>query len=240
MVTLVSTQSETLLDAQLAAIRMRIQTAETQFGRRPGSVALLAVSKQQPITRLLAAYTAGQRAFGESYVNEALTKQAVLREQLIDWHFIGRIQTNKTRLIANHFNWVHSVSDFTHAQRLSQQRPPDLPPLHICIQVNISAEETKNGLAPAALADFIKIVRELPRLSIEGLMTLPAQTDDFSIQRRTFADLRTLRDQLAKPELPLTTLSMGTSDDLEAAIAEGATIVRVGTALFGARAGDHF
>jgi len=220
---------------QLAAVRARIRAAETRAGRAPGSVTLLAVSKGQPAPRLAAAHAAGQTAFGESYLNEALEKIAALAPRALEWHFIGRVQSNKTRALATHFAWLHSLADVTHARRLNDQRPPELPPLNVCIQINIAGEARKAGLAPAAVADFIAAVRPLPRLRLAGLMTLPPETADEAAQRAPFAALRALRDRLATPELPLATLSMGMSQDLEAAIAEGATLVRVGTALFGAR-----
>lgn len=225
-----------LIAQRLAAVRARIRAAEERAGRAPGSVALLAVSKGQPAARLAAAHAAGQHAFGESYLNEALGKITALAEQALEWHFIGRIQSNKTRAVASHFAWVHSLADLGHARRLNDQRPPELPPLQVCIQVNIAGETSKAGLAPAAVAEFIAAVRTLPRLHLAGLMTLPPPATDQAAQRAPFAALRALRDRLATPELPLATLSMGMSQDLEAAIAEGATLVRVGTAIFGERA----
>ncbi len=219
----------------LARVRARMRDAERRFGREPGSVALLAVSKVQAPAKIAAAFDAGQTAFGESYIQEAVEKMDALAGLPLEWHFIGRIQANKTRLISERFDWVHSLGDLQHARRLGAQRPPGHPPLKVCIQVNLSGEPTKGGLAPDALAGFIAAASEIEGIHIEGLMTLPAPTDDFDAQRGAFAHLRTLRDQVAQTGLPLATLSMGMSDDLEAAIAEGASIVRVGTALFGPR-----
>jgi pyridoxal phosphate enzyme (YggS family) len=219
----------------LDAVRRRIAEAEVRFDRAPGSVQLLAVSKVQPARKIAAAYAAGQLAFGESYAQEALEKQAELRHLPLHWHFIGRVQSNKTRDIAAGFDWVHSVFELKHAHRLGNQRPPGRGPLKLCIQVNVSGEASKGGLEPAQVADFITACAAIDGIRVEGLMTLPAPSADIDSQRRPFATLRALRDRLATPELPLPVLSMGMSADLEAAIAEGATIVRVGTAIFGSR-----
>jgi pyridoxal phosphate enzyme (YggS family) len=228
------TRQQSIVD-NLARVHERIATAEARYGRPPGSVALLAVSKVQDAERVAAAAAAGQRAFGESYVQEALDKQAALAALDLTWHFIGRVQTNKTREIAEHFDVVHGLCDLKHARRLGAQRPTAAGPLSVCVQVNLSGEASKAGLAPAAVADFIAACRAIDGLSVQGLMTLPAPVDDLAGQRRPFAALRALRDQLATAALPLATLSMGMTADLEAAIAEGATIVRVGTAIFGPR-----
>lgn len=219
----------------LTVVRQRIAEAEARFGRAPGSVQLLAVSKVQPTEKIAAAYAAGQTAFGESYAQEALEKQAKLRHLPLHWHFIGRVQSNKTHDIAASFDWVHSVFELKHARRLGRQRPPERGPLKLCVQVNVSGEASKGGLEPEQVADFIAECAAIEGVSVEGLMTLPAPSADLDSQRRPFATLRALRDRLATPERPLTTLSMGMSADLEAAIAEGATIVRVGTAIFGSR-----
>lgn len=226
----------TAIAERLERVRTRIHDAERRFGRAAGSVALLAVSKVQPAAKIVAAHAAGQTAFGESYAQEALPKQAELDALGLEWHFIGRVQSNKTRDIAAGFDWVHSLCDIKHARRLNGQRRDDQPPLRVCLQVNLSGETSKAGLAPEQVAAFIDACAGLDRLRIEGLMTLPAASADFDAQRRPFAALRALRDALARPNLPLPVLSMGMSDDLEAAIAEGATIVRVGTAIFGPRA----
>jgi PLP dependent protein len=230
----VSTDQQTVAHG-LDAVRRRIAEAEARFGRAPGSVQLLAVSKVQPAHKIAAAYAAGQTAFGESYAQEALEKQAELRHLPLHWHFIGRIQSNKTRDIAAGFDWVHSVFELKHARRLGSQRAPERGPLKLCIQVNVSGEVSKGGLEPTQVADFITACVAIDGIRVEGLMTLPAPSADLDSQRRPFAALRELRDRLATPELPLPVLSLGMSADLEAAIAEGATIVRVGTAIFGSR-----
>lgn len=217
----------------------RIRAATERAGRPAGSVALIAVSKKQPAEAIRAAHAAGQRAFGESYLQEALDKQALLADLTdIEWHFIGRIQSNKTRQIAAHFDWVHGVAEAAHARRLSEQRPASRPPLNICLQVNLSGEASKGGVTPDEVGALLEQCRDLPGLRVRGLMTLPAPSDDEVEQRRPFRALRELRDRLATPECPLDVLSMGMSDDLEAAILEGATQVRIGTAVFGARPTD--
>ena len=221
--------------ANLANVYGRIRLAEQQFGRTPGSVRLVAVSKRQHIQKIRAAWEAGQGSFGESYVQEALTKMAALGGLPLEWHFIGRIQSNKTQEIATHFHWVHGLADLRHAQRLSQQRPVELDPLRVCVQVNLSGETSKAGIAPEAAEDFIAACRELPNLQVRGLMTLPPPAQGEEAQRKPFRALRQLRDAVSKPCCPLLELSMGMSADLEAAIAEGATLVRVGTAIFGKR-----
>jgi len=219
----------------LAAVQEQITQAEQRFHRQPGSVALLAVSKAKPATAIRAVATAGQRCFGENYLQEALQKIAELHDLQLEWHFIGPIQSNKTHSIAEHFAWVHSVDRLKIAQRLSQHRPPQLPPLNICLQVNISAEASKSGLAVDEVATIAKQVLVLPGLHLRGLMAIPAPSDDFVEQRHAFAQLRQLQEQLCHDGIPLDTLSMGMSADIDAAIAEGATIVRVGTAIFGTR-----
>jgi pyridoxal phosphate enzyme (YggS family) len=220
----------------LAAVRARIAAAEARFGRAPGSVALLAVSKKQEPAKIRAAHAAGHRAFGESYLQEALGKMDALADlDAVEWHFIGRVQGNKTRPIAERFAWVHSLSDPHHARRLSDQRPEDLPPLRVCLQVNLSGEASKSGVAPEDAAALLAACDGLPGIEVVGLMTLPALTETEEAQRAPFRALRTLRERLATPARPLPVLSMGTTDDLEAAVAEGATIVRIGTAVFGPR-----
>jgi len=206
-----------------------------QFNRPADSIQLLAVSKTRPATDIQDALAAGQRQFGESYLQEALEKIQQLSDSQAIWHFIGRIQSNKTRAIAENFDWVHSLYSVKHAQRLNSQRPDHLPPLKICLQINLNREQTKGGIPPNEAAELVVGIRELPRLLLQGLMTLPASSSDFDQQRQPFRALRELRDQLATDDLPLATLSMGMSGDLEAAIAEGATIVRIGTAIFGPR-----
>lgn len=224
------------IPGRLREVQARIQAATKRAQRPPDAVALLAVSKTHGAGAVRAAYTAGQRAFGESYVQEAIEKIALLTDLTdIQWHFTGRIQANKTRQIAARFDWVHGLSDPAHARRLSEQRPSDLPPLKVCIQVNLGGEATKGGVEPDAVAAMIAACEALPGLDVRGLMTLPAPAEDEDAQRVPFRALRLLRDRLATPNRPLDCLSMGMSDDLEAAILEGATLVRVGTAVFGPR-----
>jgi len=222
--------------ANLQAVRARIERAALAAGRAPGEVALLAVSKTFPAGHLTEAHAAGQRAFGENYVQEAVEKITELADLPLEWHFIGPIQSNKTALIAQHFHWVHGIEREKIAQRLDAARPPGLPPLDVCIQVNVSGEGSKSGVAPGAEAALADAIARLPRLRLRGLMAIPEPTRDAALARRRFALLRQLKEALAVRGHALDTLSMGMSDDLEAAIAEGATIVRVGTAIFGKRA----
>lgn len=221
--------------ARLHTVLGRIRAAEQRFQRPPGAVRLLAVSKTQPAAAIAALAAAGQRDFGENYFQEALDKMTELATLELEWHFIGPMQANKTRGIAEHFAWVHSVDRLKIAERLSAQRPDHLPPLNVCLQVNIDREPTKHGLDEAELAEVAHAVATLPRLRLRGLMAIPAPAAEFAAQRRPFARLRKLRERLADAGLVLDTLSAGMSDDLEAAIAEGATLVRIGTALFGSR-----
>ena len=220
---------------RLHAVLGRIRAAEQRFQRPPGAVRLLAVGKTQPAAAIAALAAAGQRDFGENYFQEALDKMTELATLELEWHFIGPMQANKTRGIAEHFAWVHSVDRLKIAERLSAQRPDHLPPLNVCLQVNIDREPTKHGLDEAELAEVAHAVDTLPRLRLRGLMAIPAPAAEFTAQRRPFAQLRKLRERLADAGLVLDTLSAGMSDDLEAAIAEGATLVRIGTALFGSR-----
>lgn len=223
------------IPTNLKQVTARIRAAELRFGRAPGSVQLLAVSKTQPAEAIRRAHLAGQRRFGESYIQEALAKMAQLEGCLLEWHFIGPVQSNKTKQIAAHFDWVHSIDRVKIAERLDAQRPPGLPPLNVCLQVNISDEQTKSGIAPAELPALAAAVASLGRLRLRGLMTIPAPCDDLAQQRRPFHTLRMALESLNAQGLGLDTLSMGMSDDLEAAVAEGATIVRIGTAVFGER-----
>jgi pyridoxal phosphate enzyme (YggS family) len=225
--------------ANLQAVEATIEAAAVAAGRPASSVHLLVVSKTFPPEAVLEAMAAGQRAFGENYLQEALDKmQAVVRMApgaALEWHFIGPIQSNKTRPIATHFQWVHSVEKLKTAQRLSEQRPPELGPLNICLQVNISGEESKSGASVDELPELAQQVAALPNLRLRGLMAIPAPQDDLAMQREPFARLRTLFEGLRRDGLALDTLSMGMSADLTAAVQEGATIVRVGSAIFGAR-----
>ena len=220
---------------RLAEVEQRIRLAEQRYSRAPGSVRLLAVSKTHPAAFISEALAAGQYRFGENYLQEALEKIGQLRDQRLEWHFIGRIQSNKTRGIAENFHWVHSLYSIAHARRLNDQRPPDLPPLNVCLQILIDNEATKGGIAPEEAGNLIAHFSELPRLRLRGLMTLPAPVQGLENQRIAFHRLRLIREQLKSPEFGLETLSRGMTADLEAAIAEGATIVRVGTAIFGPR-----
>ncbi|WP_313297888.1 YggS family pyridoxal phosphate-dependent enzyme [Pseudomonas sp.] len=216
----------------LSALAARIERAALAAGRDPASVRLLAVSKTKPASAIREAHAAGVLDVGENYLQEALAKQLELAELPLIWHFIGPIQSNKTKAIAEHFDWVHSVDRLKIAQRLSEQRPAHLAPLNICLQVNVSGEDSKSGCAPADLASLANAVAALPNLRLRGLMAIPEPSDDRASQEAAFAILRQLQHGL---DLPLDTLSMGMSHDLEAAIAQGATWVRIGTALFGAR-----
>ncbi|VAX06490.1 UPF0001 protein YggS [hydrothermal vent metagenome] len=221
--------------SRLIKVQQEIDEATARFGRAAGQIQLLAVSKTRPTQDIQAALDAGQHYFGESYLQEAMRKIQAMAGTTAKWHFIGRIQSNKTRVIAEHFDWVHSICSLKHARRLNDQRPDDLAPLNICLQINLSKEESKAGIAPEEAASTVAKLRSLPHLRLRGLMTLPAPAQTLEQQRLPFRALRELRDQLATPELPLETLSMGMSGDIQAAIAEGATIVRVGTAIFGPR-----
>lgn len=220
-----------LIEERLEAVKQRLALAEANANRAAGSVKLLAVSKTQPAEVLLKAYQLGLRDFGENYLQEALAKQAELNLPDIVWHFIGPIQSNKTRPLAEHFDWVHSVDRLKIAERLSEQRPSELPDLNICIQVNISDEASKSGVSLDELSDLVQAVKTLPRLKLRGLMAIPAPTHDFSEQRLAFRKLSEAMNTFEG----LDTLSMGMSDDLEAAVLEGSTLVRIGSAIFGAR-----
>ena len=216
----------------IGQVSQRIRAAAHAVQRDKSSIHLLAVSKTKPAQAVREAYAAGMCDFGENYLQEALGKQAELTDLPLSWHFIGPIQSNKTRAIAENFAWVHSVDRLKIAQRLSEQRPADLPPLNICIQVNVSGEASKSGCTPADLPALANAISALPRLKLRGLMAIPEPTEDRAAQDAAFAAVRDLQASL---NLPLDTLSMGMSHDLESAIAQGATWVRIGTALFGAR-----
>lgn len=223
------------LSGRLQNLVSRIARAASDAGRDPAGIRLLAVSKTWPADSVREAAAAGQHAFGENYVQEGVAKVEALADLGLEWHFIGPLQSNKTRPVANSFAWVHSIDRLKIAQRLSEQRDVFLPPLQVCIQVNVSGEESKSGVSPTELPELARAVAALPRLKLRGLMTIPEPTSDVALQRERFATLRRLMAQLRADGLDLDTLSMGMSDDLEAAIAEGATMVRVGTAIFGSR-----
>ena len=219
----------------LREIRDLLAKAAADASRDPASVKLLAVSKRQPVSAIYDAAAAGQVDFGENQVVEGLEKIRIVADSSLKWHFIGHLQTNKTKVVAEHFDWVHSVDRLKTAERLSRQRPASLDDLNICLQVNVDDETSKSGISVADVADLARCVVSLPRIRLRGLMCLPAIRDDFESQRKPFARLRRLADQLRASGIPTDTLSMGMSGDYRAAIFEGATIVRIGTAVFGPR-----
>ncbi|HKW39028.1 MAG TPA: YggS family pyridoxal phosphate-dependent enzyme [Burkholderiales bacterium] len=223
------------ITANLQAVRQRIAAAVRAAGRPADSVRLVAVSKTFACAAVREAAAAGQSDFGENYVTEGVEKIRELSSLGLTWHYIGPIQSNKTRLIAEHFDWVHSIDREKTAARLSQARNPEQTELQVCIQVNVSGEASKSGAAPGEIAALARKVADLPRLKLRGLMAIPEPTSDERVQRGRFAQLRALRDELNRGGLALDTLSMGMSADMDAAIAEGATLVRVGTAIFGER-----
>lgn len=223
------------LALRLAEVRDRMARAAARAGRSAHSVTLLAVSKAQPVSLVTAAADLGLTDFGESYLDEGLGKIAALQDRPLTWHFIGRVQANKTRPIAAGFAWVHAVDRLRVAERLSEQRPFHAPPLNVCLQVNLAAEPTKGGVAPQALPALARAVAALPRLKLRGLMCLPPHEEDPGRQRHWFGELHRLQAGLNAQGAALDTLSMGMSDDFEAAILEGATVVRLGTVLFGPR-----
>ena len=236
------TQAPIQLETQtpsLAAIRQRIAEAEARFNRPPGSVILLAVSKRRTPSEILTIVSQGQQQFAESYLQEALPKIQTLAGHDLEWHFIGKVQSNKTEEIAHYFDWIHTIERDKIARRLNDQRPESLPPLNALIQVNIDEEPTKSGVLLPELPGLLERVGRYPRLRLRGLMTLPAPSKDFASQRRAFQRLARAFAEFRDQGIPLDTLSMGTSDDFEAAIAEGATMVRIGTAIFGPRKGSR-
>jgi len=222
----------------LALIKDLLAFSAAEAEREPGAVKLLAVSKKQPVSMILEAAKAGQRDFGENFVQEALTKIDQTRDENLTWHFIGHLQTNKTRVVAENFDWVHTIDQLKTARRLSEQRPERLGPINICLQINVDAEGSKSGISPDALPDLAASVAELPALALRGLMCLPTARLDFEAQREPFARLRKMAESLRDHGLAVDTLSMGMSGDFRAAIFEGSTIVRLGTALFGQRGND--
>jgi len=221
--------------SNLQAVRARIVKAANAAGRPPAAVELLAVSKTWPVDYVIAAARAGQRAFGENYVQEGVDKALATVDLDLTWHFIGPLQSNKTRPVAEHFAWVHSLDRLKIAERLSAQRPAGLPPLQVCVQVNVSGEASKSGCSPDEAVALCRAVAALPRLKLRGLMAIPEPADDFAAQRAPLRRLREIGEQVRAAGLQIDTLSMGMSHDLEAAVAEGATIVRIGTAIFGER-----
>ncbi len=225
----------TAILSNLQATREAVAKATIEAHRAVGDVHLLAVSKTFPAAAVREAFQGGQRAFGENYLQEALDKMALLNDLPLEWHFIGPIQSNKTRPIAEHFAWVHGVDRLKVAQRLSEQRPATMPPLNICLQVNVSGEESKSGVAMNEAAQLAQEVSRLPRLKLRGLMSIPAPASGETEQRVAFAKMRVLLQELNQQGSSLDTLSMGMSHDFPAAIKEGATIVRIGTAIFGTR-----
>jgi hypothetical protein len=225
----------TTIASNMQAVRAALADAAKACARAPQDIELLAVSKTFPADAVREAYAAGQRRFGENYVQEGIDKIAALQGLQIEWHFIGPIQSNKTRPIAEHFDWVHGIERLKIAERLSAQRPAHLPPLQVCLQVNVSGEASKSGVPPEQAEELARDIAALPNLRLRGLMAIPAPTDNVAEQRAAFAQLRTLFEQLNRDGLQLDTLSMGMSHDFPAAVAEGATLVRIGTAIFGVR-----
>ncbi len=223
------------IENRLQAAKSRIADACRRAARDPRDIVLVAVSKAHPAADIRAAHAAGQRDFGENQVQEALAKLGALGDLELVWHFIGPLQSNKTRPVAERFDWLHSLDRLKIAERLAAQRPAGHAPLQVCVQVNVSGEASKSGVAPEAAPALAHAVAALPRLRLRGLMTIPEPTPDRALQRRRFETLRRLKERLVREGLALDTLSMGMSDDLEAAIEAGATMVRVGTAIFGAR-----
>ena len=225
----------TTIASSLHAVHARIAKVAQSLGRQPDEITLLAASKTNPAEQVREAWLAGQTIFGENYLQEALAKMQALTDLPIEWHFIGPIQSNKTKRIAENFAWVHSVDRTKIADRLSKDRPESLPPLQICLQVNVSGEASKSGVAPEEVASLAAHVVRLPRLKLRGLMAVPELTTATALQRSQFHMLWELFDRLKRDGYELDTLSMGMSEDMDIAIAEGATMVRVGTAIFGPR-----
>ncbi|GLR64820.1 YggS family pyridoxal phosphate-dependent enzyme [Marinospirillum insulare] len=229
---------QSVITEHIAKVRQQVEQACYKFGRNPSQVKILAVSKTQPVEAIRSAASTGQLAFGENYLQEALQKQQALADlPELEWHFIGAVQSNKTREIAENFAWLHTLDRQKIAQRLNNQRPESLPKLKVLIQVNVSNEASKAGVLATEVIAFAKQLVKLPRLELCGLMCIPKATEDMTEQRQAFAQLASLQTELnqALPGLNLSTLSMGMSSDLDAAIAEGSTLVRIGTAIFGAR-----
>lgn len=224
-----------LIEKNLASVHQTIQQSAAEAGRNSADISLLAVSKTRPASDIETAFQAGQNDFGENYLQEALEKIQALQDLPLSWHYIGRIQSNKTRPIAENFSWVHTLDSFKHARRLSEQRPGNLLPINTCIQVNIDEEESKGGVPVDQARQLAMQIRDLPGIKLRGLMTIPQATNDKHKQRQSFHDLAELMNDLNSNGFSLDTLSMGMSGDLDIAIEEGATIVRIGTAIFGQR-----
>ncbi|WP_295760719.1 YggS family pyridoxal phosphate-dependent enzyme [Undibacterium sp.] len=228
-----------LISDNLQVVRADLSACADKFGRDPKEISLLAVSKTFPADAVLEAARNGQVCFGENYLQEAIEKMQELQrlapELQLEWHFIGPIQSNKTRQIAENFSWVHAVDREKIAQRLSDQRPSGLPAINICLQVNISAEQSKSGVEPAQVLPLARAVAAMPGLRLRGLMAVPEASDDETTQRAAFAQLRKLQENLLEQGVPVDTLSMGMSGDMHAAIAEGSTMLRIGSAIFGKR-----
>ncbi len=223
------------IEKNLALVHQQIEQAATDYDREVSNISLLAVSKKKPSSDLRNAYNCGQRDFGENYLQEAQAKMQDLTDLDIVWHFIGPVQSNKTRVLAESFDWVHCVDRLKIARRLSAQRPASMPPLNICIQVNIDLEDSKSGVAPDDIIALAEAIRDLPNIRLRGLMAIPAERSDFESQREPFAKMKQALQDLQQRGLECDTLSMGMSHDMQAAIAEGSTLVRIGTAIFGER-----
>jgi len=224
-----------IIAQQITAVRQNISDIAKKCGRNPSLISLVAVSKTRPATDIVAAYQAGQKDFGENYLQEAQEKISSLQHLPLVWHFIGSIRSNKTRSIAENFDWVHTLSSFKHAQRISDQRPAQLPPINACIQVNISHEDSKSGVEPGQTEHLAGQISQLTGIKLRGLMAIPQASSDKQHQRQAFAQLASLMARLNNRGFELDTLSMGMSGDMETAIEEGATMVRIGTAIFGER-----
>ncbi len=223
------------IEKNLALVHQQIEQAATKFSRETSDISLLAVSKKKPSSDLRSAFDCGQRNFGENFLQEAQVKMRELADLDIVWHFIGPVQSNKTRALAESFDWVHCIDRLKIARRLSDQRPESMPPLNICIQVNIDLETTKSGVAPGDIITLATAIRDLPQIRLRGLMAIPAQRSDFESQREPFARLKQALQDLQQQGIDCDTLSIGMSHDMQAAIAEGSTLVRIGTAIFGER-----
>lgn len=225
-----------IIAENLKKVRSEITRSAQKHGRNPSDINLLAVSKTRPADDIRTAAALGQVDFGENYLQESVEKIEQLKDLDLCWHFIGPLQSNKTRAVAENFHWLHTLDRLKIAKRLSEQRPEDMPPLNLCIQVNISAEESKSGCQPNEVAALVDQISQLPNLCVRGLMAIPKASQDLSEQQTAFAKMQALQLELQAKHPQLDTLSMGMSGDMDAAIAEGATIVRIGTAIFGPRA----